>query len=178
MVLFLCLWSLVFGSSCPYTCSSISCMSTKSCYLYLLSENIVEPHCVVKFAPMFGVLYWSTAWRTLSFFDSDRQVLDLNWKITHGVLYVAQRLVSFGMPVPLPCFCCSPVESLEHLFFSCPLAQSTLSWLQSLMFSFSPMSPVLECRHVLFGFNSDELLAVPRILIYLFNVCKFSVWNS
>ena len=25
-------------------------MSTKSCYLYLLSENVVQPHCVVKFA--------------------------------------------------------------------------------------------------------------------------------
>ena len=77
-------------------------MSTKSCYFYFLSENVVEPHCIAKFAPTFGVLYWSTTWRTLSFFDLDRQVLDLNWKIAHGVLYVAQRLVSFGLPVPFP----------------------------------------------------------------------------
>ena len=153
-------------------------MTTKSCYLYLLSENVVQPHCVMKFASTFGVLHWSTTWRSLSFFDMDRQVIDLNWKIAHGVLYTAQRLVSFGLSVPLSCFCGSPVESLEHLFFSCPLAQSVLCWLQSLLFSFSPMCPVILCRHVLFGFSPDELRATPRIFAYLLNVCKFVIWQS
>ena len=148
--------SLVFGSLCPHFCSPVSSMSTKSCYLYLLSENVVQPHCVMKFASTFGVLYWSTTWRSLFFFDLDRQVIDLNWKIAHGALYTAQRLVSFGLPVALSCFCGFPVESLEHLFFSCPLAQSVLCWLQSLMFSFSPMRPVILCRHVLFGFSPDR----------------------
>ena len=87
--------SLVFGSLCPHFCSPVSSMSTKSCYLYLLSENVVQPHCVMKFASTFGVLYWSTTWRSLFFFDLDRQVIDLNWNIAHGVLYTAQRLVSF-----------------------------------------------------------------------------------
>ena len=104
--------SLVFGSLSPHFCSPVSCMTTKSCYLYLLSENIVQPHCVMKFASTFGVLHWSTMWRSLSFFDLDRQVIDLNWKIAHGVLYTAQRLVSFALPVPLACFCGSPVEPL------------------------------------------------------------------
>ena len=170
--------SLVFGSLCPHFCSPVACMTTKSCYLYLLSENVVQPHCVMKFASTFGVLHWSTTWRSLSFFDMDRQVIDLNWKIAHGVLYTAQRLVSFGLSVPLSCFCGSPVESLEHLFFSCPLAQSVLCWLQSLMFSFSPMCPVILCRHVLFGFSPDELRATPRIFAYLLNVCKFVIWQS
>ena len=75
----------------------------------------------VKFASTFGRLHWPTTWRSLSFFDLDRQVIDLNWKIAHGVLYTAQRLASFGLPVPLPCFCGSSVESLEHLFFPVPL---------------------------------------------------------
>ena len=151
----------------------------KSCYLYLLSENVVQPHCVTKFASTFGVLHWSTTWRSLFFFDLDRQVIDLNWKIAHGVLYTAQRLVSFGLPVDPSCFCGSHVESsLEHLFFSCPLAQSVLCWFQSLMFSFSPMCPVLLGRHVLFGFSPDELRATPRIFGYLLNVCKFVIWQS
>ena len=98
--------------------------------------------------------------------------------MAHGVLYTAQRLVSFGLPVPLACFCGSPVESLEHLFFSCPLAQSVLCWLQSLMFSFSPMCPVILCRHVLFGFSPDELRVTPRIFTYLLNVCKFVMCQS
>ena len=101
-------------------------------------------------------------WRSLSFFDVYRQVIDLNWKIAHGVLLTAQRLVRFGLSVPLSCFCGSPVESLEHLFFFCPLAQSVLSWLQSLMFNFSHMCPVLLCHHTLFGFSSDELRVTPR----------------
>ena len=106
--------SLVFGSSCPHVCCPVTVMSTKSFYLYLLSENMVSPHCVGKFFPVYGSLDWPSTWRSLTFFDLDRQVTDLCWKIAHGVLYTAQRLVSFGLPV----------ESLEHLFFFCPIAQS------------------------------------------------------
>ena len=40
------------------------------------------------------------------------------------------------------------------------------------------MCPVILCRHVLFGFNSDELRATPRIFAYLLNVCKFVIWQS
>ena len=76
-------------------------------------------------------------------------MIDLNWKIAHGVLYTAERLSSFGMSVPLVCFCGAALETLSHLFFACPLAQSVQSWLQSLMFSFSSMSPVLLTRHSL-----------------------------
>ena len=165
--------SLVYGSSSCHASSAVSNMSTKICYLYLLSENISPPHCVTKFAPVYGDLHWSTTWRSLSFFDVDRQVIDLNWKIVHGVLLTAQRLVRFGLSVPLSCFCGSPVESLEHLFFFCPLAQCVLSWLQSLMFNFSHMCPALICHHALFGFSSDELRVTPRIFVYLLNVCKF-----
>ena len=132
----------------------------------------------MEFASTFGRLHWPTTWCSLSFFDLDRQVIDLNWKIAHGVLYTAQSLVSFGLPVPLSCFCGSPVVSLEHLFFSCPLAQSVLCWLQSLMFSFSPMCPVILCRHVLFGFSPDELRYTPRIFTYILNVCKFFICQS
>lgn len=97
---------------------------------------MVQPHCVDKFSSTFGPLDWRATWRSLSFLDVDRQVIDLNWKLAHGVLYSAQRLASFGLPVPLPCFYGSPVESLDRLFFYCPLAHSVLSWLQSLLFSF------------------------------------------
>ena len=106
------------------------------------------------------------------------KVIDLNWKIAHGVLYTAQRLSSFGLAVPLPCFCGAPVESLEHLFFSCPLAQSVLSWVQSLMFCYSPMCPVLFPRHLLFGFRSDEPVVIPHIFVYTLNVSKFCIWQS
>lgn len=170
--------SLVYGSSSCHVVCPVANMSTKCCYLYLLSENMVPSHCVTKFAPVFGSLYWPSTWRSLSFFSLDRKVIDLNWKIAHGVLYTAQRLVSFGLPIPLDCFCGALVESPEHLFFSCPLAQSVLSWLQSLMFNFSPMCPAILCRHALFGFSSDEFRVVPRVFAYLLNVSKFVIWRS
>ena len=119
--------SLGIGSGidfCP-----VSAMSTKSAYLFLLSENAVSPHCQEKFFPLFGSLYWSCTWRQLFFFDLNRPVIDLCWKISHGVLYTAERLAGFGYARSTACFCSAPVESLQHLFFHCPLAVSGLSWL-------------------------------------------------
>ena len=170
--------SLVMGSSSPHSLTPAAGMTTKSCYQYLLSENLGTPHCVEKFLPSFGVLYWSTTWEELFFFDTDRQVIDLSWKIAHGVLYTAARLASFGYDFRTSCFCGPVSETLEHLFFYCPLAHSILSWLQSLMVISSPLAPSLVCRHALFGFNSDELRVVPRIFVYILNVCKFFIWHA
>ena len=114
--------SLVFGSADPLFCTPVCSMSTKSFYLFLLSERLSDPHCVEKFAPAFGALYWPSTWHSLFLFDLDCQVIDLNWKVAHGVLYTAKRLSSFGMAVPLACFCGTPLETLSHLFFACPLA--------------------------------------------------------
>ena len=84
------------------------------------------------------------------FFDIDRQVIDLNWKILiNGALYTggAPFLLWFIYPCCLAVHA-APLDTLSHLFFACPLAQSVLPWLQLLMFSFSPMSPrVLLLRH-------------------------------
>ena len=96
----------------------------------------------------------------------DQQVWDLDWKIAHGVLYTAERFVSFGYHYPLSCFCSYHTESLEHLFFSCPLVQS-------LLFHASPTAPRINVRHALFSFSSDVLLCVPKVFAYMLNACKF-----
>ena len=70
--------SLVFGSADPLFCTPVCSMSTKSCYLFLLSERLSDPRCVEKFAPAFGALYWPSTWLSLFLFDLDRQVIDLN----------------------------------------------------------------------------------------------------
>ena len=61
----------------------------------------------------------------LTFFSPDHQVIHLNWKIALRVFYTAWHLASLRLSVPLPCFC-------GALFFYCPLAQSVLSWWQSI----------------------------------------------
>ena len=168
--------SLSLGCSSGLTISPVSAISPKLVYTFLLSENLSTPHCVVTFAPIFGPLYWSCTWRQLFLFDMDRPVIDLAWKIAHGVLYTADRLASFGYSLQLSCFCNSASETIDHLFFECPLAQSVLSWLQSLMFRWSSVVSSLVVCHVRFGFNVDEFSNIPRVFIYILNVCKFFLW--
>ena len=134
-----------------------------------MSENDVCPHCEEKFFPLSGSLYWSCTWHQLFFFDFDRPFIDLCWKVSHRVLYKAERLASFGYALSTACFCSAFVESLQHLFFHCPLAVSFLSWLQSIMFLASPRYPSIL---------ADELSAVPQVFLYLLNVCKFCIWGA
>ena len=70
------------------------------------------------------------------------------WKVPHGVIYTADRLISFGYDYDPNCFC-GALETPSHLFFECALAQSVLGWIQSLMFCASSSCPSLLCRHVL-----------------------------
>lgn len=145
---FLCAWCAAdLGCSAPHDSLSIACssgltispasaISTKSAYTFLFSENLSTPHCIVKFAPIFGSLYWSCTWCRLFLFDMARPVIDPDWKIAHGVLYTADLLASFGYSLQLSCCCNSAPQTKDHLFFECPLAQSVFSWLQFLMFRF------------------------------------------
>ena len=168
---------LFVASSTPHRVpvGSISC---KLCYDLLLSLNPCRPHCVGKFRLAFPAIDWPSTWQSLFFLPLDRKVIDLNWKVAHGVLYTAERLTSFGYDIPKACFCGYHTESSSHLFFSCPLAQSGISWIQSLLFKASPLAPSLEVRHLLFGFSKDEFRCVPKVFAYLLNVCKFIVWSQ
>ena len=162
---------LIVGSAdtALLTADSLTC---KSCYQLLLSLNPVQPHCGVKCLSNYGDLDWDSTWKTLPL---DRKPIDLCWKVAYGVLCTAHRLVSFGLNVPSGCLCGHPDETLEHLFFHCPLAQSGLDWIPSLLFPSSPLAPSIIVRHVLFGFSSDELLCVPRVFCYLLSLLKFFV---
>ena len=70
------------------------------------------------------------------------------------------------------------MESLDHLFFYCPLASSVFSWLQLLVFRAAPLAPPFVCRHALFGFSEDELCVVPLFFVYAINVGKFYIWMA
>ena len=99
------------------------------------------------------------------------------WQVAHGVLYTADRLISFGYYYDPRCFCGSPV-SLSHLFFECALTQGALGWIQSLMFRASSLCPSLLCRHVLFGFSASELAVVTSVFVYLLNLAKYFLWRA
>lgn len=154
---------------------SVNLVSCKICYQLLLSFNPCVPHCVTKFQASYQI-DWPSTWRSLFFLPLDRQVIDFGWKVAHGVPYTADRLISFGYAVPSACFCGYPSETLSHLLFHCPLAQSGISFVQSLLFRASPMAPAVEEHHVLFGFSEAECQCVPKVFAYLLNVCKYLVW--
>ena len=116
--------SLGMGSGIAF--QSVSTFSARSVYRLLLSDLESTPHCFWKFLPSFSPLYWPVTWRQLFVFNIDRPVIDLCWKIAHGVVYTAERLISFGLDVPAPCFCGHQLESLEHLFFFLPVGSERL----------------------------------------------------
>ena len=166
--------SLAIGCSSGIASCPAASVSTKSVYTLLLSDNRPIPHCVDKFKPIFGSLYWLYTWEQLFLFDIDRLVIDLNWKIAHGVLYTADRPASFGYSLPLSYFCGFPCESIDHLSFV--LWLNLFSRLQTLISHWCPPAPSFVLRHARFGSNSDESSCVPKIFAYILNVLN-TIWG-
>lgn len=54
------------------------------------------PRCVDRFRFDFGSLDWGASWKDFFFMPLNRKAIDLCWKVAHGVLYTALRLVLFG----------------------------------------------------------------------------------
>ena len=170
--------SLVVGSSQHVDPVAVASVFTKSCHVLLLSLSPCIPHCVSEFSPIYGPIDWKSTWASLYFLPLDRPVSDLNWKIAHGVLYTADRLISFGLDVPAACFCGAALETPAHLFFRCPLARSGVDWVQTLLSTFSVDAPSLDVRHLLFGFSEADLRIVPNVFCYILNECKFFIWSQ
>ena len=84
---------------------SLSLLFLVGLVIYFSLSLTRQPHCIQKFAVSFGPLDWSSTSKSLQFMPFDRQVRDLNWKIVHGVLSTAERLISFGYQYQLSCFC-------------------------------------------------------------------------
>ena len=153
----------------------LSDMSTRHCYLFLLSHCPPTPHCEAHFAPGFGLLHWAATWKQVHFFPLDRPVTDLTWKSAHGVLHTAQRLISFGYNCTASCFCNAPLNQL-NIFFYCPM--SGISWIQFQLLSAVLVAPEILCRHLLFGFTPDELRAIPPVFVYFIHLHKYFIWRA
>ena len=156
--------------------TSVDCLSVKLAYSCLCP--LAVPHCVTKVCPLFGDLYWSSTWFQVHVMPFDRHVVDFSWLLAHGVVLNADRLrSSFRMSsVPPDCFCGTSLETAGHLFFECPLAQSVLAWVQSLLTLAVPSAPSLCLRHVLFGFDIAESTVIPLVFSYLLNLAKHRIW--
>ena len=147
-------------------CTPVAGVTTRSVYSLLMEGHLWEPSCIQYFAREYGPLYWPCTRAQMHWFRLNRPVIDLSCQIARVVLRTGYRLViSFGMAhIPIVCFCSSSaIETLDHLFFSYPLAQSVLSWLDRC----SVLIPSLAHRHVLFGFNHVKLFVMWLLVLLL-----------
>ena len=102
-----------------------------------------------------------------------RSTLDTAWKIAHGVIPTADRLIHFRMNVSPRCFC-QENESLEHLFHSCAITSQVLIWFSNILFSYRHNAPLVSIRHVLVGF--ERALAIPVGFQVLLHIIKHHIW--
>src|ERR1043165_4893646 len=64
---------------------------------------------------------------------------DLSWRLAHNILPNASKLFSFSCRPTPTCAFCTQVETVEHLFISCNIANQLLARLKQLcMFLFNP----------------------------------------
>lgn len=78
------------------------------------------------------------------------------------------------------CLCSSPVESLQFLFYHCPRANGILSWVQSLMFTVSPLRPSLLVTFLWFfgrgTASRSSVFNLPRQCCYVVSSVRVMVW--
>ena len=53
-----------------------------------------------------------------------------------------------------------------------------MSSIHSIMFLASPLCLTILLHHVLFAFSAYEFSVVPRVFVYLLNVCRFCIWGA
>ena len=137
-----------------------------------------KPHCVAKFLPVYGQLYWSEMWHQLSYITLDRMIVDLNWKIPHGVLYITSWLVcSFhNRNVDPRCHCSAEEEMLALLFFECSFVQFLINWVYFHLLSVDPHDVPFTITKVLLGFLPECRRCIPKIEVWMRHVMKHRIW--
>ena len=71
---------------------SLENFSSRTISSLLRKEAYVEPSCQAHFRPTHGPLHCPQMWDQLHICTLDQPIIDLNWKIAHGVLYTGAHL--------------------------------------------------------------------------------------
>ena len=108
----------------------------------------------------------------------DRNIVNVNWQIAHGVLYTGARLAHrFHMDHIDPlCFCRADDKTLEHLFYECELARLLVAWVFFNLQSIDPTAGRLTVDKLLFGFSATRRQAIPSIIVFMLLVMKHTIW--
>ena len=102
----------------------------------------------------------------------------MNWKIAHGVIYTASRLITgFGMAnIDLQCHCRADAETLEHLFFECRYARILVGWVYFNLMMYDGSATPFTVEELLFGFSRARRQRIPHIIIWMLQVVKHYLW--
>ena len=162
-----CSWVVPRQNSAPDL--PLADLTAHAAYSALTRLDHVPPRCETK-APF---VEWPTVWANLHHLRFLRQMRDTSWLICHGVLPTGVRLASFNMPVSPICHC-GRRETLEHLFYHCPLAQDLVNWWFTLMRKHSNRIPCPSEWEMLFGYR--RVLAVPAGFVALLGIIRHQLW--
>ena len=167
--------SLDVSSAKPRPLAQITAHSS-----YVIGRHLItpDPHCVGKFLPIYGTLHWPETWDQIHMTTLDRAVVDVNWKIAHGVLYTASRLVnSFGMASIDPqCHCRADEETLEHLFFECRYSRILVGWVYFNLMMYDATATPFSVDKLLFGFSRERRKRIPNVIVWMLLVVKHHLW--
>ena len=147
----------------PITIENVSATIT---YKVLLTFELPTPRCKLHFPSV----NWSATWHSIHLCRFIRSTLDTAWKIAHGVLPTADRLLRFRMQHVQPNCFCGQIETADHLFFSCPIASRLWFWFPCQAHQYCRDFPPLSPAAVRFGFPRSS--AVPKGFQMLMHIIK------
>ena len=145
--------------------TSVDYLSVKLTYSCLRSSAV--SHCVSKFRPMFGDLYWSTTWSQVQCMPFDRHVVDFSCCLIM-VLFLP-LIVLAGL---LVCLLSRLIVSVVLHWRLLVIWFLIVLWLGVFLSCLAVLSaPFLCLRHVLFGFDTANftvmgLLKAPCVFIW------------
>ena len=138
-------------------------------YRAISQKELPQPRCEIKH-PHYN---WLSVWETINLCKFIRPTLDTAWKMAHSVLPVADRLNRFGIQASPFCFC-GNTETIDHLFYTGPVASRLWFWFSSLVQRYRSDFPPLSFNNICFGFTRTA--AVPKGFQLLMHIIKHYLW--
>ena len=143
-------------------------------YKYLMEKTKVNPRVLSRFPQ----INFSLVFKNASHSKVDPSLKNVTFKLMHDVLPVAYQLsLYFTTPVDPFCFWCRiEHETVEHLFYYCPLVKPTRQYLDLWVREITGISLNLEL--VRFSFYKDLISKTAReALLILLGEYRAVVWN-
>ena len=152
-------------------------LSCKEMYTILLNSNKTHP----RIESVHTNVSYPLIWKSLNNKFLDPFARDVSWKIAHEIIPVQQLLCKYKISKVPECSLCNfPLESIEHLFYSCPMVTPVYEFITDYL---SAAADVLRIRilpsvalmlyHII-PVQVDKY--AESLILYLLTECKFAIW--